>query len=165
LIKWRHFPRVLTTLAVSIIPAFLTSRALYSWWIDKRRTPRIVRAFENAPQFELPQVFLSRPDDESNIFRAIVMWGGSYPFVYGSHGTGKTTTVKAVLNRVNKRYGGCALYIEASAKEDIAEILAHTVGYEFDDYINWSNYWKSWLHPGYTPESTVFYFQKMLLLL
>jgi hypothetical protein len=49
------------------------SSSLFVGWIEKSRTPRIVRALENAPQFELPQVFLSRPDDESDIFRALIM--------------------------------------------------------------------------------------------
>jgi hypothetical protein len=69
-------------------------------------------------------------------------------------------SIKAVLNQVNKKYGGCALYVEASPKEDIAEVLARTVNYEFDDHINWSTYWKSWLQPGYTPKGTTFPFPK-----
>lgn len=111
--------------------------AVYAWYIESNRIPRIVRAFEKGSKHLTPlekreHKYYPRPNIEREL-RSVISppFFQSFNFITGEHGTGKTTAVRSVCQQI----GAGVVYTflpPAATEQDVVETIGEAVNYDFD---------------------------------
>jgi KaiC/GvpD/RAD55 family RecA-like ATPase len=122
------------------IGAFISFDALWAWWIESRRIPKVLEQFEHGST-NIPIVtngnYFERPKEE-HLVKLLVgneAKPGSFNLITGEHGTGKSTIVKHCCKEV----GSGVLYVLVPSDPALfADKIGKTINYDFQHVSFWS---------------------------
>ncbi len=74
----------------------------FSYYTHTQRIPRIIEAFENGGEADIPFEFIDRPEVIASIKQMILRPEKTFVYylIVGEHGVGKTTALKLVTKQI-----------------------------------------------------------------